>query len=651
MSDNVSQDFVFGTLATDALRLAQNRAAQSGVGHAYRLEPADPRPGEPATVHVSLGPAVAATHVTCYYTSDGSEPGGSRGVATTGQAIELTRGEASWDTVLWAYLEHWSGTIPGQQEGALVRYRIEAWGEGQGASHWASEIVGQVRGARPENLETYDEPLIVMPGDEPLWPVRRPGGYAYHVDDERVPGWLQDAVIYHVFIDRFAPGEGKSFATPATPGGFYGGTLRGVIEQLDYIAALGASCIWLSPLFPSPSHHGYDATDYGAVEPRLGSEAELLALIAAAHERGMRVLLDYVVNHISNEHPAFQRALARQDAPEAAWFTFMRWPDEYLSFFGVREMPQIDSDSPPARDYMVEQARYWLDRGVDGFRLDYANGPSHAFWSIFRAATRAASPESVTLGEVVETPALQRSYQGRLDGCLDFLLLQALRQFFAFDSMTPSQFDSFLRRHLAFFPADFALPSFLDNHDMNRFLWVVRGDVRRLKLAALCQFTLPHPPIVYYGTEVGLSQVRDVRYPDGSGHPEESRLPMPWDEGQDKDLLSFYRQLIALRRLMGALWRGKRQTLVADDERTLYVYKLEEEPRTQNRESNLGAQADAIKPPSVSSALVALNNGPAPQELALPASLRLGLASDDSVTLDGDRLVLPPFSGAVLLGG
>jgi cyclomaltodextrinase / maltogenic alpha-amylase / neopullulanase len=151
---------------------------------------------------------------------------------------------------------------------------------------------------------------------------------------------------------------------------------------------------------------------------------------------------------------------------------------------------------------MIESATYWLDRGLDGFRCDYANGPSHAFWSAFRAATRAAKPDSITLGEVVETPELQRTYQGRLDGCLDFLLLQGLRQFFAFDVMTASAFDGFLQRHLAFFAGDFVLPSFLDNHDMNRFLWVVRGDVRRLKLAALCQFTLPHPPIIYYGTNV-----------------------------------------------------------------------------------------------------------------------------------------------------
>jgi glycosidase len=630
MTENASQDFVFGTLATDALRIAQIRAAHSGIAHAYRLEPADPRPGEPVTIRISLGPQVAADHVTCYYTTDGSEPHGARGVAVNGIAVELARDGVRWETLVWGYVETWSGTIPAQPAGTLVRYRIEAWATQQPLSRWANEIVGVVRGARPANLEPYDEQLFAIPGQVPLWPIRRTASYAYHVDEERVPGWLRDAVIYHIFVDRFEPGGGKPFATPPTPSGFYGGTLRGVIERLDYIAALGATCIWLSPVFPSPSHHGYDATDYRSIEPRLGSTDDLRELIAQAHARGIRILLDYVVNHVSSAHPAFRRALTDPASPEAGWFTFLRWPDQYLSFFGVADHPQIDSDAPGARAYMIDHACYWLEQGVDGFRLDYANGPSHAFWSMFRAATRATRPDSVTLGEVVETAALQRTYHGRMDGCLDFLLLQALRQFFAFGSLTPTRFDTFLRRHLAFFPDDFVLPSFLDNHDMNRFLWLVGGDTRRLKLAALCQFTLPHPPIIYYGTEVGLAQRRDVRYADGSGHPEEARLPMLWGAAQDRELLEFYRQLIRLRRSAPGLWRGAHQTLVTDDQAGLYAYRCSDGARE---------------------ALVALNNSDSTRRFPITAApgYQVMFASDSAITMAGDSLLLPPYSGAVLM--
>ena len=191
-----------------------------------------------------------------------------------------------------------------------------------------------------------------------------------------------------------------------------------------------------------------------------------------------------------------------------------------------------------------------------------------------------------------------------------------------------SGLDAFLRRHLAYPPADFAWPSFLDNHDMNRFLWVVGGDTRRLRLAALCQFTLPHPPIVYYGTEVGLSQVHDVRSADGSGHPEESRLPMPWGNERDLALRTFYRRLIAVRASMPGVWRGTRATLVVDDTTGVYAYRCSDGAR---------------------SVVVVLNVGHESQRFAAPdADAELVLASDEGVTLVDGTLALPAVAGAVL---
>jgi cyclomaltodextrinase len=627
MSEDVSADFVFGTLATDALRLADLRATAAGLDHGHDLTPPDPEPDEPVTIRVTLGPTVRADRVTAYVTTDGSEPAGTRGQASHGTSIELAPVGVHWDTLTWGYRETWAGTIPGQPDGTLVRYRLEAWSTDTEDSAWVSEIAGVVRGERPPGVSDEDAARFAF-GDA-LWPVRRTGSFAYVVDRERVPDWLRDAVIYQVFVDRFATTGGAPFAEPTTLAGFYGGTLRGVIERLDHIADLGATCLWLSPIYPSPSHHGYDATDYRSVEPRLGTEADLVALCAAAHVRGIRVILDFVVNHLSSGHPAFQAAQADRSSPEAAWFTFTAWPDAYLSFFGVQDHPQVDSDDPGARAYMIESARHWLELGVDGFRCDYANGPSHAFWSAFRAATRATDPDSVTIGEVVETPALQWTYQGRLDGCLDFFLLGALRGAFAFGSLSPTGLDVTVRRHLAARPPDFLLPTFLDNHDMNRFLWVVRGDTRRLRLAALFQFTLPDPPIVYYGTEVGLSQVRDVRSADGSGHPEEARRPMPWGADQDADLLAFYQRLVGLRRRSAARWRGGRRTVAIDDASGLYAVRC-------------GDGADA--------AIVVLNLAGTPLRTDLPGrdGLAVALATDETVIDDGRTLILGPFAGAVL---
>jgi len=627
-SAQASADFVFGTFATDELRLARLRAERRGLVHAQRITPADPLPGDEVHISVSIGPDIAADHVACYVTNDGSDPQGERGHAHIGQAVLLTHSHIEWDTLVWGYVSYWVAALPPQKDGTLVRYRIEAWSE-HGSAHWACEIAGVVGGDPPDDLDPADANLFQIPNSPALWPVRRQGSYAYHVDQQHVPDWLRDAVIYHIFVDRFAPDAGQPFATPGSLSGFFGGTLRGTLERLEYLNDLGITCLWLSPIFVSPSHHGYDSTDYGTIEPRLGTIDDLRALIHGAHACGIRILLDYVVNHVSSAHPIFQQAFADPNSQAAEWFTFTKWPDQYLSFFGVTDLPQINSDAAPARQYMIEQAKFWLEQGIDGFRLDYANGPSHAFWSEFRAATCAVSVESVTLGEIVETPVLQRSYMGRLDGCLDFILMQAMRQFFAFGTLNVSAFDSFLQRHLAYFSNDYVLPSFLDNHDMNRFLWVVGGDTRRLMLAALCQFTLPHPPIIYYGTEVGLSQANDVRRPDGSGYAEESRSPMLWGAVQNAELRSFYKQLIALRRSAPAIWRGPRTTLTIDDANGLYIYRC------------------GTGQPS---ALVILNIGLDTQRVQLPehTGYTLALTSDPASELHQTMCLLPQYAGVVL---
>jgi cyclomaltodextrinase / maltogenic alpha-amylase / neopullulanase len=627
MPDVISDDFVFGTLATDGQRVAQMQAAAAGVDHAHDLDPRDPLPGESVTIKVRLGPRVEADHVTTYYTTDGDDPAGTRGVASVGKVISLTRIAVDWDTIAWGYRETWAGQIPGQPDGTLVRYRIEAWSSLGGQSVWASEIAGVVAGERPPGVSDLDAEPFRFAGE--LWPIRRTASDAYHVDRETVPEWLKDAVIYEVFVDRFATTGGQPFATPDSLGGFFGGTLRGVLERLDHIVDLGATCLWLSPVFPSPSHHGYDPSDYRSVEPRLGSAEDLRALVDAAHVRGLRVILDLVANHMSSEHPAFRAATSDPDAPERRWFTFTRWPDAYLTFFGVQDHPQIDADDPGARRYLIDSAVGWLETGIDGFRCDYAQGPSHAFWSEFRAATRSVAPDSVTLGEVVETPALQRTYAGRLDGCLDFVLNQVLRQAFAFGTLAAADLETTVHRHLAYQDDGMVLPSFLDNHDMNRFLWVVRGDVRRLRLAALYQLTLPNPPIVYYGTEVGLSQVRDVRRPDGSGHPEESRMPMIWGEGQDRNLFESYRDLIHARRSMGSVWRGPRETLIADDDLGTLVVRCRNE------------HSDAV-------VAFGLDGHPRNLEHRLFEGRTIAFRTSPSVRLEGGRLTLGPFDGAIL---
>lgn len=417
MTDGVTvgdtEDFIFGTLATDDLRLAALRDRGRFVRHDSRSVPIDPAPGKSVELLVDVGPEVAASAVFVWYTTDGSSP------TTTFFSSVFFKGYVVWDTLLWASRQRWTGRLPPSPPGTLVRYHIAA-----------QTPAGELVWADPDPWTGV------------------PGRFAYHVDHDRVPDWARDAVIYHLFVDRFAPSTGQSWNDAQGLDGFWGGTLRGVIERLPYFSDLSVDCLWLSPIFPSPSHHGYDATDYHAIEPRLGSEADLRELVDAAHVRGIRVLLDFVANHLSSNHPIFRRAADHRDAPERRWFSFDR-AGGYRSFFGVDAMPRIDCDHEPAGAYLIDSAIHWLSLGVDGFRLDYANGPSHAFWSRFRAAVRAAKPDALLIGEVVETAELQRSYAGRLDGTLDFLLLQQMRAFFAFATLDALAFASFLDRHFA----------------------------------------------------------------------------------------------------------------------------------------------------------------------------------------------------------
>ncbi len=536
-------EFLFGTFATDELKLIHHRAARRGVQHRFEIRPRDPLPAQPVSVQVWLGAEISADHVVCYFTHDGSEPRGAFGQAHNGQAVPLQRAEVTWDMLSWGYNERWEGTLPPQPEGAVVRYRIGAWAE-DGEELFADWPHAKHVVEWAARAFFAGEPVTEIVPDSPDTGTI----FDYHVDRLQPPDWARRALIYHVFVDRFYPGDGRAWQQPESLSGFYGGTLWGVRDKLDYIAELGATCLWLSPIWPSPSHHGYDVTDYRQVETRLGGDEALHALVEAAHERGMRVMLDLVCNHISHQHPIFREALHDPRSPYRDWFTFdPREPLGYRSFFGVREMPSLDLAHPAARAWMLEIARYWLHEfDVDGYRLDYAAGPGPGFWSDFRAACRAEKADAFCFGELIEQPTELLPYIGRLDGTLDFQIAEALRKTYAHREWSEADLERFLARHEAFWTheGDFVRLAFIDNHDMDRFLYVANGDVSALRQALERLLALPHPIVLYYGTEVGLSQRWSTR--DGRGL-EVCREPMRWGDAQDHELLTFYRTLAAQR--------------------------------------------------------------------------------------------------------
>ena len=534
------KDFIFGTLLTDDLKLLNHRVSRQGVHHAHDINPLDPQPDQAVTIRVSTSTDVPADRLTCYYTLDGSDPVGSYGAPQNGLALPLQKVGCEWDNFIWGYLTHWEATLPPQSEGVMVRYRISAWCPG------GDEVFCDY----PDVKSTVEEATRAYfhNGSPPTGRAGDPAKgdlFNFSIDRLRPPHWARQAVIYQIFVDRFYPGKGKEWNQTSDLLGFFGGTLWGVAEKLDYIADLGINCIWLSPIFPSPTHHGYDATDYERVESRLGGDEALRELVAAAHGRGLRVILDLICNHLSDQHPIFKDALANPQSPYRQWFDFSDPHIGYRTYFGVRSMPQLNLTNLEAQHWMLDIARYWLGEfDVDGYRLDYALGPGPSFWSDFWVACKREKEDVFCFGEMVEPPPTLRRYFGRMDGALDFILAEAIRRSFTQKSINEEAFNRFLDQHLSYFPEDFLMLNFLDNHDMDRFLFITGGDKSVLSRAASMQMSLPGPPIIYYGTEVGLSQpmgkVREIGL-------ESSRMAMPWDGEQDKELLRSYKELIHQR--------------------------------------------------------------------------------------------------------
>ncbi|MDQ7091553.1 MAG: alpha-amylase family glycosyl hydrolase [Methylococcales bacterium] len=567
--------------------------AELGVDHSNRITPQNPRPGDAVTLHITVGAKVLADSVYVVYSTDGDPI-----IETTknkesfyscikGTLIDAKLSDVSWNADAWGYLHHFEATLPAFPDGTRVSYFIFAWSETEQKVYFADssasnnhdnvESMFNERSSEGKGLEHYERHTVTEMG--------RATRFVYQVDNTTTPEWAHGAIFYQVFLDRFHPGPNQSFAEygegkALSFADILGGTLAGLRYKLSYLYDLGVTALWLSPCYPSNTHHGYDVIDYRAVNSRLGTMEEMKALVSEVHALGMHIILDFVPNHVSNEQEYFQSAISDENSPYRDWFHFINWPDHYEAFFAEPTLPKINTNSPAAREYLIESARFWLDDvGIDGFRMDHAQGVTTTFWSDYRTLIKSTSPNALTIGEITETSPFLSQYQGRLDGVLDFIWVHEARNFFIFNSIDAPSFEHFLTGHDLFFPdKDFLLPTFLDNHDMNRFLWTAKGDIRRLKLAALCQFTQKAPPIIYYGTEVGLSQEWDVHQGDVDVH-EASRMPMIWGDEQDKDLHSFYRRLIHFRREYPASYKGERISLLVAS-KGLLVYGRQYENET-----------------------------------------------------------------------
>ncbi len=465
------------------------------------------------------------------------------------------------------------------------------------------------------------------------------------------PRWVQDAVFYQIFPDRFAsserlakPANLEPWDSPPTVYGFKGGDLLGVAEHLDYLEDLGVNAVYLNPIFQSASNHRYHTHDYYRVDPLLGGNEAFRALLDAAHARGIRVVLDGVFNHAGRGFYQFQQTLENGiDSPYLDWFhfdldqlmnneqplaypghtreaSFRRREDSleelgYRAWYELPALPKFNTDTQAVRQFIFDVARHWLQFGIDGWRLDVPYEiDDDAFWREFRRVVKDVNPEAYIVGEVWHNG--RRWLQGdQFDAVMNYVFNRACLGFFGGDNLDlghqPGGYE--LRRLKA---AEFAAEvdhlldlyhweatlvqfNLLSSHDMPRFLTLVQGDREALKLAVLFQMTFPGAPSIYYGDEVGQEGGPD---PDCRGTFRWARTA--WDE----DLLAFVRRAIALRRQHPALRRGSYAPLLADDEHGVYAFA-----RTGEEES----------------LVVVLNNGASPYQLDIPV---------EGVFADGESL-------------
>ena len=377
--------------------------------------------------------------------------------------------------------------------------------------------------------------------------------------------WFKDSVIYHILIDRFA--GFKSIENWAKPQ-FLGGNIKGITEKLSYLEELGINTIWISPFYKCSEYHGYHITDFFEVDQRFGTINDLKELIHSAHKMNIKIIADFVSNHCSNIHPFFIDAQKNKNSNYRSWFYFKKWPDDYLCFLSIKQLPKINLENINAKNYMISSAKHWLDLGFDGFRLDHVIGPSHNFWKAFRKEIKRNYPNVVLIGEAWmmgikfnelktinirnkffkwllsgNSDSLLKEYYHELDGVLDFKFQEFVKDYVAYDKYSENDFRQKIKNHYRKYQEDYFLPTFLDNHDMNRFLFECKNDKNKLRQAAEIQFSIDQPAIIYYGTETGMTQEKSIW--SFSSHGDlQARMPMNW-KAIDNDLLNFYKNLIS----------------------------------------------------------------------------------------------------------
>ncbi|MEL6131951.1 MAG: alpha-amylase family glycosyl hydrolase [Bacteroidota bacterium] len=494
----------------------------------------------------------------------------------------------------------WEVTIPSLESGQVLEFKFRINGLWSGREEFPG--VGNNRFyAVPQTNASADFVYNVQQGQGNL-----PSGIYQTADPSEIE-WWNDAVFYEIFVRSFYDSDGDGI-----------GDFNGITQKLDYLndgdpttdTDLGITGIWLMPIHPSPSYHGYDVIDYKGINPDYGTMADFENFLSEAHKRGIRVIIDYVVNHSSTEHPWFQSARSSSNSPKRNWYRWSTFDPGYQGpwgqqvwhgsgsqyYYGVfwSGMPDLNYTEPAVKTEIFDIAEYWLDDiGVDGFRLDavkylYENGSqledinlTYDFFADFRTFYKGVKSDAFSVGEAWTNTDKVVPYveNDRLDFCFEFDLATSI-----LNAVNNGNINSLLFQVDKTYNAYPYLQwgSFLTNHDQNRLMDVLGGDTEKSKLAASLYLTLPGVPFLYYGEEVGMR---------GTKPDENIRRPMQWTSGEDagfttgvpwntinnnystynvatmqadeESMWSRYRDLIEIRRKSEPLRRGEYEWILS----------------------------------------------------------------------------------------
>jgi glycosidase len=398
------------------------------------------------------------------------------------------------------------------------------------------------------------------------------------------PDWIQDAIFYQIFPDRFANGDPSNdpvnvqpWGASPTIRGFQGGDLIGIVDQFDYFLELGINAILFNPIFQATSNHRYNTTDYFKIDSKLGTTVDFKALLDRAHENGVRIILDGVFNHCGRGFFAFQDVLENER------------DSSYLDWFHVRRFPLDVYGKGKAEKYKAwwGYAKYWIDEGIDGWRLDVPNEiDDDVFWGEFREIIKSANPEAYLVGEIWEAKPRWVG-DGHFDGLMNYPLRDLLIDLIVKRSSKATEFASGLEELLNTYTGKYYFSQLLTlgSHDTKRLKTICRGNVEAVQLIYLIQFCVPGAPHIYYGDEIGLEGGKDPG----------CRGAFPWDRSEwDHAHWEFIRKLIDIRKRLVQLRRGNFQRIEEDDQSGVVVFSRKVEDQVALIIVNSGRSASRL---------------------------------------------------------